>query len=317
MTRLVQLSGAVVDLVYRVEAVPLTGQEAVVQGFSMTVGGGFNAMVAARRFGMAVAYAGSLGTGPFADRVRAALIAEGIAILRPDTLKSQDQGACVVLIDRHGERSFIASEGADGDVTSSDLAALAIGPQDWLLLSGYALGYHSSRDALTLWLEAQGGRALVFDPGPLVAAILPSSLAAALAAARWISANAEEAAFLTGLTDLPTACTALAAARSDGGGAVVRDGANGCFVAEKGAVARHVPGHPVTPLDTNGAGDTHIGTFIAALAEGRSADIAARLANISAALSTTREGPSTAPPKSTVLDAFGAGNPTQLQRRRP
>ena len=69
MTRLVQLSGVILDLIYRVQAVPTPGQEAVVKGFSMAPGGGFNAMVAARRFGLDVAFAGTLGTGPFADRV--------------------------------------------------------------------------------------------------------------------------------------------------------------------------------------------------------------------------------------------------------
>ncbi|GAB1363040.1 hypothetical protein MASR1M32_22760 [Rhodobacter sp.] len=66
MTRLVQLSGVCADLVYRVEAVPAPGSDAVVRGAAlMTAGGGFNAMVAARRAGLPVAYAGTLGTGPW------------------------------------------------------------------------------------------------------------------------------------------------------------------------------------------------------------------------------------------------------------
>lgn len=317
MTRLIQLSGAVADLIYRVEAVPLPGQEAIVHGFQMAAGGGFNAMAAARRFGLDVAYGGTLGTGPFATMVARALHDEGITLLRPGSLKAQDQGACVVLIDRHGERSFIASEGADGVVTDADLAMLDPGPQDWFLLSGYALGYRASRDALTRWLERQHDLSLVFDPSPLVAAIPARSLEAALSAALWISANTEEAAFLTGLSSPPAAAAALAATRPKAGGAVVRDGANGCFMAEKGGHARHVPGHLVRPVDTNGAGDAHIGTFIAALAQGNPPDTAARLANVSAALSTTREGPATAPSKSAVLDALDDGNPIQHQRRRP
>ena len=56
--RLMQLSGVIVDHVYRVEAVPRAGQEARVLSSYMAAGGGFNAMVAARRFGMEVIYAG-------------------------------------------------------------------------------------------------------------------------------------------------------------------------------------------------------------------------------------------------------------------
>ena len=77
-----------------------------------------NAMVAARRMGMAVAFGGTLGTGAFADRIAAALAGEGIDILRP-RLAGRDQGCCTVLIDDAGERSFIASEGADGVVMQS------------------------------------------------------------------------------------------------------------------------------------------------------------------------------------------------------
>ena len=300
MTRLVQLSGVILDLIYRVRAVPQPGQEAVVKGFSMAPGGGFNAMVAARRFGMDVAFAGTLGTGPFADRIRASLHDEGIATLRPAAVLDIDQGTCVVLIDANGERTFIAREGADGVLTDADLAQVRTTADDWLLLSGYALGYQNSRDALTRLLHARPPGHLVFDPGPLVASIPPETLTAALHTAAWVSANALEATHLTGLADPAAAATQLARSRA---GAVVRVGAGGCFVATPHHAARHIPGFRVTPKDTNGAGDAHIGAFIACLAEGRGPFDAARLANIAAALATTEEGPSTAPTKARVLDA--------------
>jgi sugar/nucleoside kinase (ribokinase family) len=300
MTRLVQLSGVILDLIYRVRAVPQPGQEAVVTGFSMAPGGGFNAMVAARRFGMEVGFAGTLGTGPFAERVRAGLVDEGITLLRPISLPDMDQGTCVVLIDDQGERTFIAREGADGVMTDADMTHLHTTPDDWRLLSGYALGYANCREALTHFLRSRPTGRLVFDPSPLVASIPPETLQAALNTAAWVSANDAEATHLTGLPDPAAAATQLARNRA---GAVVRVGAAGCFVATPHHPARHIPGHRVTPVDTNGAGDAHIGAFVACLAEGRDPIDAARLANIAAALSTTEEGPSTAPTKARVLDA--------------
>jgi sugar/nucleoside kinase (ribokinase family) len=68
----------------------------------------------------------------------------------------------------------------------------------------------------------------------------------------------------------------------------------------------HVPGFPVTAIDTNGAGDTHAGTFIAALARGADARGAARIANAAAAFSVTRRGPATAPADG-ELNQFLAG----------
>ena len=300
--RMIQLSGVIVDLVYKVEAVPAPGTEAIVHGCSLAAGGGFNAMAAARRSGMEVAYAGALGTGPFADIVERALVQEGIAVLRP-RLAGRDQGCCTVLVDRNGERSFIASSGADGVVADADLAEIAITDQDWLLLSGYALGYSESRDALTGWLEAApSGLKLFFDPSPLVAAIPEAARAAAMTAALWITANRDEAAFLTGASDPSEATRLLAQGRPASGGAVVRDGANGCFLSQDGRRPVHVPGYRVEAVDTNGAGDAHIGAFIAALARGEPPRRAAQIANICAALSTTQEGPSTAPLLSSVLE---------------
>lgn len=301
--RLVQLSGVIVDHIYWVKEVPAPGAEAIVSRAALCAGGGFNAMVAARRAGLAVAYAGTLGTGPFAGIAAEALVAEGIRVLRP-RLAGRDQGCCTCLIDLAGERTFIASSGADGVVTDQDLLSVKPREGDWFLLSGYALGYRHSREALTRWLEAAPpGLNLVFDPSPLVAEIPERSRAAALKAAAWISANRTEAAFLTDLSDPAAAAEALAKGRP--GGAVVRDGANGCHVAAQGGHAVHIPGHAVIVKDTNGAGDAHIGAFIAALVRGEPPLRAARFASIAAALSTTREGPSTAPHLTEVLAILG------------
>jgi sugar/nucleoside kinase (ribokinase family) len=296
MTRLVQLSGVVMDHVYRVAAVPAPGTEAVVHSATLSPGGGFNAMVAARRMGLDVAYAGTLGEGAFADRIALALAEEGITLMRP-RLSGVDQGCCTVLIDDVGERTFVYLEGADGLVTDADLAGLPLGADDWCVLSGYALLYKGSQAALTRWLRA-GGHRLVFDPATVVGMIPGEARQAALAAAHWISANRAEAEVLTGLPDPSAAATALA---QRPGGAVVRDGEHGAWLALPGQGVVHVPPYPVRAVDTNGAGDTHLGSFIAMLAQGRDPVESCRLANIAAALSITREGPATAPSLTEVL----------------
>jgi len=76
---------------------------------------------------------------------------------------------------------------------------------------------------------------------------------------------------------------------------LVRTGPAGCLVCRRDAAPVQVSGFPVNAVDTNGAGDAHTGTFIAALAEGADEITAARTANAAAALSVTRRGPATAP----------------------
>lgn len=289
------MSGVVVDLIYRVRRVPLAGEEADVTGFDMAAGGGYNAMIAAKRAGMDVSYGGTLGQGVFADTVVLAMQAEEIAILQPPS-ETIDQGCCVVLIDDDGERTFIAKDGAEGIMRPAHPAGIDPTAFDWILLSGYTLAYENSQNALKAWLSAlPDGAKLIFDPSPIVDQIPEDIREAAMAAATWISANASEARVLCGLSDPKESSAVLAIKARPDGGAVVRMGAEGCIIAEKDRLSCPVAGFSVDTIDTNGAGDTHLGAFAAALSRGEAPIDAAKIANATAAMSTTREGPATAP----------------------
>lgn len=290
--KLVQFHGAIVDLIYHVEAVPAPGSEAFVKQFEIYAGGGFNAMASAKRSGMAVSYAGSLGTGPLSEVVSSALASDGIDHLRPRD-ETRDQGCCTVMIDRAGERTFVAAEGAEGYVAAEELRSIQLSDLDWSILSGYTLYYEGSRKTFTNWLSsAETIPSLVFDPSPVIGAVQPEAIEAALASVTWVSANSVEATILTGESDPSKAAEHLAKGRS--GGSVIRTGAEGCIVSFAG-ITQWVPGYPVMAVDTNGAGDAHIGAFIACLTRGQSPPAAALYANIAAALSTKRYGPATAP----------------------
>jgi sugar/nucleoside kinase (ribokinase family) len=83
-------------------------------------------------------------------------------------------------------------------------------------------------------------------------------------------------------------------------GAVVRKGAEGCILATAGAT--HAVAAPeVAVVDTTGAGDCHIGSFVAELALTGDPLRAARYATLAASLSVTREGPATPPDRREVL----------------
>lgn len=292
--RLLQLSGAVIDLTYEVAALPNPGEEAQVLSSSLSAGGGFNAMLAAKRAGMAVAYAGPHGTGPFADLLRQDLAQQRIDLLLRRT-PLDDQGLCTVLIDASGERTFISRDGAERAFDRSTLLGLAADPQDWWLLSGYGLAMPRAQPALGAWLQAcRPATHLVFDPSPRVADIPKPLLALALSRCQWVSANRREAGVMTGEQDPKSATSALRSLTARGG-VVLRCGEAGCWLATAEAEPVHLPAFAVDAIDTNGAGDTHIGSFIAALSGGATPAEAATFANAAAALSTTRTGPATAP----------------------
>ena len=112
LTRLVFAGEAIVDLLMWVPALPERGGDMLAESSSVQVGGGFNIMAAAARQGLPVVYAGGHGTGPWGDKVRAALAAEGIAVLRPPD-PDADTGFDVALVEAGGERTFVTSLGAE------------------------------------------------------------------------------------------------------------------------------------------------------------------------------------------------------------
>jgi len=314
MSRLLQLTGAVVDLVYRIEALPAPGGEAVAERFAIAVGGGFNAAAAAQRAGCPTSYGGGIGTGVFADMVRAALAAEGIPALLP-AHPSVDQGNCVVLVDQTGERSFISTrDGAEGQLDLAQLGQLPFRDHEFCLLSGYTLTHGATRESIVaIVTELPENIVFVFDPCPTVSLIPRDVITRILARCDWISANLAEAVAITNRHDPEAAALALRDHCPRAAGALLRHGAAGCWLALRDhGQAIHIPGFAVTPRDTTGAGDAHVGAFIAALGHGMVPADAARFANAAAALCVTRDGPATAPTR-VEIEAFLASDPPTRQ----
>ncbi|MBB4683420.1 PfkB family carbohydrate kinase [Amycolatopsis jiangsuensis] len=288
--RLVHTGQVIVDLVMRVGELPVPGGDVLAGSHGLSAGGGFNVMAAAARSGARVRYAGAHGTGRFGDQARAALRTEGIEVDRPPSAE-RDTGVCVVLVDPSGERTFVTGTGAEGFLPAHGFSGIETTSDDLVYVSGYSLLHESNRAALLEWLPVVRAKVL-FDPGPLAAEIDHGTMAIVLSTVDIVSGNAREAQSLSGTDDLESAAQVLA--ERIGGTAVVRNGPAGCVLAHRGEL-RVVPGFPVKPVDTNGAGDTHCGVLAAALLAGASPEAAAVRANAAAALSVLREGPATAP----------------------
>ncbi|MFD7923005.1 PfkB family carbohydrate kinase [Streptomyces sp. NPDC059740] len=309
--RLVLAGNVIVDVVMRVPHLPERGGDVRASHTVQVVGGGFNVLAAAARLGLPAAYGGVHGTGPYGDRVRAALAGAGVPTLlppRPDA----DTGFCVALVDDGGERTFATAPGAEGTFTGRDAAGLTavLREGDLVQLSGYGLAYPDTAVALADFAAAlPEGVTLCLDPGPLVADIAAGHLARVLARCDWLSCNRREAALLTGLTDGAGATAALARRVAPGGGVLVRGDVDGCWLAEGDAAVVHLPGRPVEAVDSNGAGDAHVGAFLALLGRGATPQEAARAANTAASVAVTRRGPATGPTLAELADVLGPEDP--------
>ena len=298
--RVIHTGQVVIDLPLRIEAIPEPGGDVFADESAMAVGGGFNVLAAARRLSVETLYAGPLGAGPFAEAARQALKEIGVDHIGP--LAPGDQGYCVAMTDARAERTFISTCGAEtrGPVDAFD--HLEVAGDDVVCLSGYSLADEASRTALERLAgrltEARTGCTALFDVSPMVGSVPMSSLERLGALGPIWSLNEREAGLLAdrlGLRveagDHAGVCEALSGRL---GTVLVRAGEQGSWFSDDGETA-HTPSIPVTPVDTNGAGDAHSGVLAAALARGVDLPTALRWANVAGALTTTRFGPATCP----------------------
>ncbi|WP_275558039.1 PfkB family carbohydrate kinase [Streptomyces sp. 5-6(2022)] len=305
--RLVLLGNAIVDLVMRVPALPERGGDIISRDTTLTTGGGFNVLTAARRLGLPAVYAGAHGTGPFGDRVRADLAREGIEVPLPP-VTGEDTGFCVAFVDGGGERTFATSLGAEARLTEAHATAVlaALRPGDLVQISGYGLAYPVNGPVLASLVARLPEHTRVFlDPGPLADQIPEQVLEPVLARCDWVSCNQREGRLLTGRDDAREAAVALAARLGPRTGVLLRADADGCWLVPPGGEPAHIPGRRVTAVDSNGAGDAHTGAFLALLGHGLELSSAVRGANAAAAFAVTRHGPATGPTVGELLDFLG------------
>lgn len=303
MGRVIHTGQAMVDLVIEVPALPVRGGNEMAQTATRYAGGSVNILVAAARNGAAAIQAGTVGTGPNGDLVRQALASEGVRVSAP-RIADLDTGVCVVLVEPTAERTFVTTRAAERRISVESLAASKPAPGDLVCVTGYSL-FEPTRDPLLEWLEGLDPEVqVVLDPGAPFAHFDPGLVRRMLALTQVWTSNAQEAAELIGTAqdDPGAGCEQVAQLLGKGAVSVVRDGPAGCFLRVDGRTT-HVPGFPQTPVDTNGAGDTHTGVLCAELARGTGWLEAARRANAAGAIKVTRKGPATAPDRSEV-DAF-------------
>jgi sugar/nucleoside kinase (ribokinase family) len=300
--RLILVDSVVVDIVLNVDTLPQRGSDTLAEHSASFAGGGFNVMAAASRLGLASVYGGVVGLGPFASIAQEAMRQEDIVVAAAPN-DELDTGFVVALVEDDGERTFLSSVGAEATLSTAQLDELDVNENDYVYFSGYALLHESNSRALLSFLtRIPASTTFLFDPGPIVSDIAASLLEAVFERVDWFSCNEREARLLTECDD-PGEAARVLRSRMSRGGAIVRVGAAGCFVAESAKRGDVVPGFQVDVVDTNGAGDTHVGAFAAQLALGRTPLEALRWANAAAAWSVTKTGPATGP-TSEELNAF-------------
>jgi sugar/nucleoside kinase (ribokinase family) len=296
-SKLIQTFSIVVDVNYSVKAFPLSGTETNVLSSGISLGGGYSAMIAARRLGMRIEYAGKIGRGPFSELARESMDSDGIEYkVSSSPLDANDIGVCSVIVEPNAERTFLKHHGIErfGFTGAENILNSIETSNDFVSASGYSFALDADRSkSLALWRCVTRCAHTIFDPSPVHDRIKKSDLFEIIRAAEWVSISEKEASEITGR---PTQTEAAIQLAQSGPNVVLRCGDKGAILAMAGSDrASHVPTLSVRAIDSTAAGETHIGVMAFALSRHAAPLDAVRLANIAAALSTTRRGASTAP----------------------
>ena len=276
------------DLVTRAPRMPAPGETLTGDSFVTVPGGkGANQAVAAARLGATVAMIGCVGDDAYGQQLRTALLDELIDCQGVTTVAGTPTGIAAITVDANGQNAIIIVAGGNGCLTPEVAERF-----DALLVSAEViicqLEVPMDSVAYVMRRARELGKTVILNPAP-ASAPLPSGWYSLV---DYLIPNESEAAVLTGLAvdSLPSAETAARALLTAGAKKVIvtLGGQGALFASERGIV--HFPAPQVTAVDSTAAGDTFVGGFAAALAQGRSEIQAIRFAQAAAALSVTRRG---------------------------
>ena len=168
--RVVLMGQILVDLAVRGEALPAPGGDVWASDEGMHVGGGFNALVAARRMGAQAVSLSPIGQGPYSLLIQQALQRAEIMDAGP-RIDGIDNGFCIAFTDQSGERTFISTRGAETRAPASAWAdfTATMRPGDVLYIDGYLMDHPANRQAAQAALEAlPEGVQVILDVSPVI-----------------------------------------------------------------------------------------------------------------------------------------------------
>lgn len=293
-----------VDLVTRVPKIPAPGETVIGDAYACVPGGkGANQALAARRAGAEVSMLGAVGDDAFAEAALVHLRDAGVdlsGVRRTD----RPTGAAFISVDAAGQNAITVAAGANAVAEAAAVQNLVLGADDILLLQREipdAAGEAAARIA-----KAAGAR-IVLNLAP--SGVIPDSYLALLDI---LILNEHEAADLSAALAIdPEPHTALADALRTRFGidVVVTLGSAGAAGWSKG-VEHRAAAMPVEAVDTTGAGDTFVGVFTAALAEGTPFGDALQRGSVAGSLACTRPGAQAGIPTRREIDAAMRDRPT-------
>lgn len=287
------------DLVFKTPRMPMPGETLMGDSFHQIHGGkGANQAVAAARMGGAVGLIACVGQDDFGRSCVTSLEKDGIDTQLIRKIDACATGVAGILLDAHGENSIVLAAGANALLNLDDVkrAQNAI-QQAKILVCQLETPFASVQHAINIAHEA--GTPVLLNPAPM-----QNFDQNVLQKIDYLVLNETEASQLSGVPvkNSSQAKEAISVLQARGSHIVIVTlGAAGIVLATADDMI-DLAAYPVTVVDTTAAGDTFVGAFAVAIAEGLELRAACDLAQRAAALAVTQLGAQTSIPHRELVE---------------
>ncbi|MGI6267147.1 MAG: PfkB family carbohydrate kinase [Candidatus Metalachnospira sp.] len=286
MKKVLVIGSTVADVIIRLDKLPTTGGDVNVRGQKMSMGGcAFNVSQAIAYFDVPYLLFSPIGTGIYADYIRKEIA--GMEVTRAELNPDEPNGCCYCLVEDDGERTFICDHGTEYKFKEEWYKNLDPNDFDCAYICGLEIE-EDTGDFIIDFLE-NSHIPFYFAPGPRINEIEKRKMNRIFSLNPILHVNKTEAVTFTETDSIYNAAEKLTDMTENT--VVITDGENGSFcLSYTDRKWYEAPAFKADVVDTIGAGDSHIGTFIAQRQLGKSIEQALTEANRISSLIVQKEG---------------------------
>ncbi len=258
MKKVLVIGSTTVDVIIRLSVLPTTGGDINIKGQKTSMGGcAFNVSQAIDYWDVPYLLFSATGTGIYADYVRKYI--DEMKVNKADLTPDEPNGCCYCLVEDSGERSFICDHGAEYRFKKEWFDALDTDAFACAYICGLEIEEPTGDIVINFLKESK--IPFYFAPGPRINEIEKYKMENIFALNPILHVNRTEATSFTNTNTIRKAADRLI--EITGNDVIITDGENGSFCLDKEGRWYEAKAFKAEVVDTIGAGDSHIGTFIA------------------------------------------------------
>ena len=276
------IGSSVCDVIINVQQMPLIGEDENVISQSLNLGGcAFNVANILKYLNIPFDLLSPVGIGIYGDFVRNEMIKKNIPILLES---KEDNGCCYCIVDKSGERTFIAHHGGEYHFYPQDF--LKINPKDYQYVYVCGLELEEETGINIIEFLEENDFHIVFASSSRIHHINKKRLERILSLHPILHFSQNEILSYNHIHTIEEAAIDLY--KKTQNIVIVTLGSQGCYYYD--GKHHYVDPYPTKIVDTIGAGDSHVASVIAMLYQNQSIDKAIDKGNQIAAKVVSQKG---------------------------